>query len=246
MAIEHTNARSSSLASSTVSCSEIGNPASLSSYGYSFAQLNYQNNFFMPDLSTYSFNTLIVNKFVDLALLSSRFGNEYFNETSFSLNLSKKLFENLKLGVRINYTLMNQSLEYDSDGYIHAGLGLIYKINEIFGVALAADNFVGTLIHGIESYNPPWLFRLGGSYSPNSSFKAFIEIEKVEDRAMIYKIAAEYFLIEELPIRLGFIGTPFRPTFGTGYSWSQISVDVAVLYHLSLGLQPSLSLTYLF
>ncbi|MGL5016051.1 MAG: hypothetical protein ACRCZM_04545 [Bacteroidales bacterium] len=245
-AIDHTDARSSSLASATVSCSELGNPASLSAYEYSFAQLNYENSYFISDLSTYSFNALLVNKFVDVALITSRFGNEFFNETLFSLNLSKRLFDNLLLGVRVNYSLLNQSLENGADGSLLAGIGILYKISDKFNAAISTSNIVNVAVHGIDSQVLPWVIRIGGSYTPNNSFKAFLEVEKVKMLPLIYKIAAEYFLIEDLPLRLGFIGAPFRPTFGAGYSWSQIRVDAAVLYHLSLGIQPGLSLTYTF
>lgn len=243
---EHINARTLALAGATVAGREVGNPAALSRHEANFAQLHYENQFLLPELSTYSLNALFKNRFVDLALLTTRFGHAYFNESSASLNFSKELFQTLQLGVRLNYFYANQAIEDGSSGQLHAGMGAIYTLKDCFSIGLSADNIVSAALHGASNYALPWAFRLGVSYQLRSSFLLMGEVQKVEDQKVVVKVATEFFLIDHLPLRFGFVGTPFRPTFGTGYAWDRIKVDASVLYHLDLGFQPGLSLSYHF
>jgi hypothetical protein len=70
------------------------------------------------------------------------------------------------------------------------------------------------------------------------------EAEQDTENPLLLKTGIEFLPVENLALRFGVSGKPFKYTAGIGYTFGKITTDIGFGYHGNLGITPSLSLQF--
>lgn len=238
--------RSVAMGGTAVAISLLHNPA-LSAHSY--ALLSYENRYGVKEFSTFcgafQYNQLPFS----FGATFSRFGYSRYNETMLGVDISKKLFRFLSLGVRIHYANMVGAVDEGiSNHALTADLAATLRLSPVWTVGIVANNVFKTDI-GSAHYPLPLPFRLrvGCAVAPSESVLFAADVDYFDSLYWLFRVGMEYFLLKEMPLRLGLTTAPFQPTFGLGYHPSfNWRFDLASSYHTVLGFTPSISLQYCF
>ncbi len=231
----------------SVSLGAIDNPGGISLRSESYASLNYENRYNLKELSQITAVGVWCNRWLDAGLAVSSFGYEKYGETRFAANISKKLFSGASLGVRLNYLSLLLSDEEGCKSVLSADVGMLVSPVEKLQIGVVVQNFIRTSYRTRrDEYTVPLVLRAGANYSAAKDLKLIGEIGKEVDQPVVFKLGCEYLPLKEIPVRIGLIGAPFRPTFGIGYHISRFAFDVASVYHTVLGFHTLFSMQYKF
>lgn len=244
---EYQDARSIALSNATCSSDGLSNAASFSLPEYSYISLSYDNKYITKELSSTTFVGLYKLKFIDFSLLANYFGYEYYNKVHVSVNASKYLFDRFILGLRIGYSSFYFSSESGRSDLIDVSLGGIFKVNENLQIGLSGSNLLKARLD--KNYDPlvldlPLRLDAGLEFKVIDEMNLLFQVSKSENKDFTIHFGAEYFVSDQFPLRIGFSGAPFSPSFGTGFLFDNFDLSVAAFYNMKLGVSPSVSLKY--
>lgn len=241
------DARSAAIGFASVSLASIDNPGGISLQSESFAGLHYENPYGIKELSKATAVAAFKNRWLDAGLVVSKFGYEKYGETRFAVNFSKKLFAGTSLGIRLNYLSILLSAEEGDKSVMSADVGMLVSPVEKLRIGIEIQNVMRTSYRTLrDEYTLPLVLRAGVNYSVAKELMLISEVEKSIDQPVCFKLGCEYLPLKEIPLRIGLIGTPYRPTFGVGYRISRFVFDVASVYHTVLGFHNLFSMQYKF
>ncbi|MGL5732183.1 MAG: hypothetical protein ACRCX5_13825 [Bacteroidales bacterium] len=245
---EYQDARSIALSNAVCASDGLINAASMSLPENSYISLSYDNKYITKELSSTTFAGLYKLKFIDFSVLANYFGYEYYNKLHISINASKYLFNRFILGLRIGYSSFNFSSESGVSDLLDVSLGGIFIVNENLRIGLSGSNLLKARLD--KNYDPlslnlPFRLDAGLEFKVIDEMCLFFQVSKSEDVDFTIHFGGEYIVNEKFPLRIGFSGAPFSPSFGTGFLFDNFDLSVAALYNLKLGISPSVSLKYM-
>lgn len=239
--------RAYSMGRATAAISTVANPAGFAFERQRAASIGYVNRFALKELSSYSGCITLPAKAMDFTLYAARFGMDAYNENKISLSVTRRLTRWLALGLRINYYLRQLA---DHDKNVHAltaDLGLLIKPTDILTIGVVINNPVRKgIVKGKTDEKLTASFAVGISYQPISTLLLTTEVEKTTQGKPWFKCGAEYTPVKVLDLRLGFLGTPFTPTFGIGLNLKKLTIDAGAKWHTRLGPELMCGLGYSF
>nr|ADI17788.1 hypothetical protein [uncultured Sphingobacteriales bacterium HF0130_33B19] len=241
------DAKSSSLANTGITqngvWSNFTNQAGIAEINKFTVGLGIENSFLLSELSTKSVACAIPVKSGVFGANISYTGFELYNESKIGLAFAKKLSDNFKLAVQLDYLGI----------YTEEGTNNINKFTFEIG---AQKKLTKNLTLGAHIFNPefsyneikttPSIFKLGIGYDVNQKVLAFTEVELESEEDAKLKIAIEYKIIPQMQIRTGFYTNPNQNTFGIGYTLDKIQFDIAIKKHYILGYSPLFSISSAF
>jgi hypothetical protein len=223
------------------------NPGGISLQNESNVSLHYENDYGVKELSQVTAVGVWKNGAVDAGAVISNFGYDKYGETRFAGQLSKRLSASSSLGIRVNYFSYNISADEGHKSVLSVDVGLLVSPVEKIRMGIVVDNLIGTSYKTQrDEYSLPLTMRFGVMYQAAKDLKLESEVEKNTEEAAVFKIGCEYLPIKEIPLRIGLIGQPYRPTFGIGYRISHFAFDLASVYHIVLGFHTLFSMQYKF
>ncbi|MGL5786075.1 MAG: hypothetical protein ACRCX4_04615 [Bacteroidales bacterium] len=243
---QYENARSVSLSHATVSTYGFLNSASAVLYENSFVSATYENKYITKELSSTTIAGLYKSKFTDLAFCLNYFGYDIFNKTSISISAAKDLSEWFALGVRINYSSFYFHSESGRSNQLSADIGFLFFRNRIITAGINIGNLFR--VRTDHNYDPlklsePVHIECGLSYKTLDDLNLLFQIAKTGKQDLKLALAAEYTGIHNFPVRVGVSGMPFSPSFGVGYKYNFLAIDIASGYHIDLGFSPTVTLS---
>lgn len=252
LAIENypVGARSAGMANASVILNDVWsihhNQAGLAFLQRPVAGFFFENRFAIQELSLTSFalGYPVWNGVAGFNL--TYWGFEKFNTTKFGIAFSKKLGDKISAGIQLDYFNTYLSEEYGNKGSLLAELGI--RVEPISNFIIAAHFYNLTRVKFID-YNDerlPTIFRLGMGYNFSDKLLVSLENEKNLTDEMIIKIGFEYKFDERFYIRAGIASEPILNTFGFGYLFKNLSINMAFSRHQILGLIPHFSVDYKF
>ena len=225
----------------------IVNPGGVSLQDESNVAIHYENDYGIKELSQVTATAAWRNGILDAGVAVSNFGYDKYGETRFAGQLSKRLFAGSSFGVRFNYFSYNMSADEGTKSALSADVGLLVSPVEKIQLGIVAENLVGTSYKTQrDDYSPPLTLRFGVKYQAAKELKLVSEVEKNTEEPVVFKLGCEYLPLKEIPLRIGLIGRPYRPTFGIGYRVSHFVFDLASVYHTVLGFHTLFSMQYKF
>lgn len=220
------------------------NPAGISSYNNVSIGISYENRFLLKELGYKNAGLSFPLRAGVIGISASQFGYEHYNENVIGIALAKKFGPKLKIGLKLDYILLNFSGEYDSFSAPTFELGLQYEINENLNLGVYLFNPINVRIRSINNYMIPIIMRLGFSYFIKEDLMITSEIEENSEENFSYKFGIEYTLNNDFIIRSGFQLNSNLFTFGIGYNHKLCIIDVAGQMSQELG--PSLNCSLIF
>ena len=175
----------------------------------------------------------------------SYFGFSKFHEVKAGIAYAMLLDENLAAGVQLDYFYTHIDGFYGNAHSVAAEIGIIYKpLESIFIGTHVFNPFQSAQFGRVEKM--PMTFRFGTGYQVQDNLILTAEYEFDLDKTARFKAGLEHELIEDFYIRTGIITNPVTNSFGVGYAWDRLSLDMSFSRHIILGYSPQFSLNYSF
>jgi len=219
-----------------------GNPAGIAFLDKWQAGVTARSRFSMSELNTIGMAAALpVDEFSSIGLMASYYGFEVYNETKVGLAYARKLLPELSVGLMLDY-MGYRIPEYGTRHTLTFEAGAQAVLLQNFRIGVYVFSPVRVEVSEADYIRP--YFALGGTWEVSRSL--MIHVKAAQDIAFRPSAHAgiEYRLIDVVYLRAGISTNPVENSFGIGIIANQLRFDVAALFHPSLGLTPSLSVTY--
>ncbi len=242
-----TGARQGGMAGSGVVVSDIWssyhNQAGLADLEGFSAGLFYSNMFNLPDLKDIGFALSFPSeKYGAVGLNYSYNGNEFSNFSKFGFAYAKRLGKRITAGIQLDYLRFAQ-LNYGNSGTAVGEIGFIAEPIENFYLGAHVFNPWRAKISGTDDYISS-VFRIAGGYYFSQKVLLTVETEKDIDKSIVFRTGTEYNVTAGLFLRAGVALNPVKYSFGLGYKYKDIAVDIAYINHNTLGYYMQFGLAY--
>ena len=209
------------------------NPGGLSQIDGTHITIFYQKPFGLEDVNFGSAAASISIWKTRLNFGVTTFGNNLFNEQTFSLAFSHHYQRRIFYGVAVRYKSI--SIEnHGSSGTFGLDLGFVVPISRQLSWGFLTKNINRPNIGSDEEL--PQSFKSGLSVSPVADLIVNFEIFKDVRFPEEIRFGVEFQPIQKLALRTGTATNPSRFSAGFGVSVNQFTIDYAFFTHNDLGL----------
>ncbi len=242
-----TGARQGGMSGSGVVISDIWssfhNQAGLADLSGLSAGLFYSNMFNIPDLRETAFAiSFPTEKYGSSGLNYSYSGNSASNFSKFGFAYAKRLGKRITAGMQIDYLRFVQ-LNYGNSGTAVGEVGFIAEpLNNLY-IGAHVFNPWRAKLSGTEEYISS-IIRIGAGYYFSDKVLFTAETEKDIDKPIVFRAGTEYNIVTGLFIRAGVASEPVKYSFGIGYNYKGVKLDVAYINHDVLGYYMQFGLGY--
>lgn len=205
-----------------------------------------QRNYGFSELTDVAAVGSVPTKYGIAAFGFHRYGGDLFNETKVRLGYSNS-WNDLKVGVAINYNHISQATPYGSGGALGIDLGISAKISTGLWLAAKTTN-INQPAYSFEA-NEESLSRelaLGLSYHLDNTALFLFDVVKDVRFPVAYRGGVEMKVIDNLKGRVGVTTEPNTYSFGFGYGIDFWEVNIAFQRHETIGFSPGLDLNFFF
>jgi len=221
--------------------SSFHNQALLASFSSLSAGISYESRFNIGELGTRTAALITPAGRTSLGIIYSHFGFSQLRRETCAMACGLKLAENISAGVQIDYFLEKASGEYSNNHSVTFEGGL---------VIIPAKN----ITVGIHIFNPvpnslrrtflPSTITAGAGIKLNNELFAGFEAEMSTERKILIRTGFEYEAAGNFLLRGGFCSENSSFTFGLGYHFRSISLDMGFATHEKLGMTTSVSMIF--
>ena len=174
-----------------------------------------------------------IEKYGSVGLNYSYTGDSYSNFSKFGLAFSKRLGKRITAGIQIDY-LRAMQLNYGTDGVAVAEIGVIAEpVKNLFIAAHIFNPWMSKFTNTNERLTS--ILRLGGAYKFSEKVLFTVEGEKDITKPLVFRAATEYNIVKGLFLRVGVATNPTKYSFGIGYKYRGVALDLAYVSHDILG-----------
>ncbi|PID88029.1 MAG: hypothetical protein CSB06_02055 [Bacteroidia bacterium] len=194
----------------------------------------YANIFNESELKELGFSAAYqVEKYGTAGLDFTYSGNPFSNFMSFGFSYAKQLGKRISGGIKIDYFRHSQ-MNYGNISAFTGELGLLAEPVDHFFIGAHAFN---PWRAKFNATNEPMIstFRLGAGYFFSSRVLLTLEGEKSLEKKTILRAGTEYNVIAGLFLRAGICTQPVKYSFGLGYNYKGVSIDVTYISHQVIG-----------
>ena len=240
-------ARSSGMATASVVFTDIwastNNQAGLGYIERPTAAVYYENRLNVKSLSLQAGAFAIPVQSTVIGFNYRYFGFSKYNESKFGLAVGKRLGEKFALGVQIDYFHTHFAGDYGNYGLLCGEIGLLCEPVEHLTVGAHLFNVTKSKQKVNLDEQAPVIMRFGAGYTIQEKATISIETEKNLKMDAIFKWGLEYSPISDLFLRCGMsTGNLYQYSFGVGYGWKLMTVDISFSHHKFFGYSPHISL----
>lgn len=226
---------------STAQDAAAANPAGLTELKQAQLSAGYTNQAALPDLNLKyaSISTSIYHNILTFNI--NRYGIATYHTQSLGLSYARKL-SNLSVGFKAQ---LNQ-LTIPIYGQAHSWsftIGMQFQLTESIRIGSAICSF--NPLPPVEMTTPT-LIRLGIVYRLSDKLKGLAELDKINPQQAYLLLGLDYQIRSKLALRMGYDTGKSAYHFGFGLHQGKMFIDIASSMHLVLGLQPELSISYVF
>jgi len=172
------------------------------------------------------------------------------NDSVYTITLTKRLNDNIGIGASTKF--IKQVIDSSGGSVVAGDVGVIYNVEDRMSFGAAIRNVGDSLAIHKEAFPLPLTYSVGSAYYFDSNLNLGLDIDKEINCDTIYKFGADYFLLENINLRLGYSHTSAtyaNPgiTFGLGFNMSyKVYIDYAFVPYGDLGDTHRFSLKYVF
>jgi hypothetical protein len=208
------------------------------SYSFGF---NYENRFGIKELGTRTAGILIPAAKASIGAVYSNFGYPDFKRDMAGLACGLKLSEKIAAGLQVDYFSERTSGEYDNNQCITFETGLVASLSENIRIGFHLFNPVP---NSIRKVHQPASLTIGAGMNLSRILFAGVEAEMVTGSNLNLRTGFEYEAAKNLWLRAGFSTRNNSFSFGTGYQFGIVKMDLGFVTHETLGVTSSASLIF--
>jgi hypothetical protein len=171
-----------------------------------------------------------------------QFGSGLFKENKYALAYARRFSEKWSAGIQLDYLSQTFPENARAKGFATVEGGVLFQPTENLHLGAHVFNPVkGGFDAPGGKVEMPVVFRAGGHYRFDEMVLIAFEAEKDSQNLALLKSGIEFLPVENLTLRFGVSGKPFKYTAGVGYKTGNLSADLGFGYHGNLGITPSIS-----
>lgn len=211
------------------------------------AGLYYENRFILPETGSYGLNFAYSAKKVGVfGLAVSRFGYKLFNRNAVGIRYARNFGPYISAGVGVNYHYIFIGNGYGNASAVSAELGILGRVNKELSVSFHLVNPVRMNITRYQNEKLPMIIRFGISYNWVSKVLTSLEVDADPEQKPNVKFGIEYKPVPLFLIRGGFSSRPLAGSFGFGFDYKIMKLDLSAAYHQQLGFSPQIGMSISF
>jgi len=203
--------------------SSFRNQALLASFRSFSAAVSYESRFNIGELSTRTAATIIPAGRSSLGIIYSHFGFPHFRRETMAVASGLKLSDNIAAGIQIDYFLEKSSGEYSNTHALTFEAGLIFLPVENITVGIHLFNPVP---NSLRKTSLPSAIRTGAGIKLNKDLFAGVEAELSSESRLLLRTGLEYKVAANFLLRGGFCSENSSFTFGSGYRFRSVDLDL--------------------
>jgi hypothetical protein len=226
--------------------SGFNNPGALTGVTDMSIGLNWENSFLVNELSRVAFAFVLPVDDNALSVGYTHFGYSLYSENRLSLAYAMRLADWLSMGVQVDYFNAVQSDIYGNSNVLTFDVGLMASPADGLLFGAHVFNPANIMFSGEQNRDLPVAMRVGIGYWFSDNMLASIETETDMADYTMFKAGLEYRLLENFYLRTGVNAKPLKASFGAGWKWNNLNIDLAYSYHNVLGSSPHLGVSYAF
>lgn len=208
--------------------------------------LTYHSSYFPVNINTIALTGAAPLSFGTIGGSFEYFGNSLYTEMKLGLAYAMKLGSRASIGIQLDY-LNSSAHNYGIQHYVTFELGVLYRPIEQVSIGAHIYNPVKWTVDETSGELLPIVFNIGLSYRPFDQLTILAELEKDIIHPFNFKGGIAYEVVPSFTVRAGFNTQPTLFSFGVGYKMKNLlTIDVASNYHLDLGFNTSVSLSFEF
>ena len=224
------------------------NPAMLGYIQNAELGLQYENRYFISELSTKCVQVGLPSNFVNTGLSFSHFGYSHYHEMMLGVGFARNFSDKFAMGVQFNYYTAYFSASNSYRGALFPQVGLSVKMTPNFSLGFNAFNPFQTNIQtDLTVKRLPSVFSFGSEYYFSPEFAWRTQIDK--EVSSNYRLATgfEYLMLHNFKIKLGAYNTDYLvPCMGLGFNAGSLLFDLNCELHPLLGLNSMAAVKYRF
>ena len=179
-----------------------------------------------------------------LGMAVSQFGFSEYQRNSYHLGYGMLINAQFTLGVRITYSTIRLGENYGQRNNILAGLGMTSALNKFISIGASIHNVTQAKLSEYQDEKIPSVQQLGIKYVFSDQSHLMCEIVQSNEQPSLFKIGFSYQVTAQTFFRIGVLNTNSPFAFGLGYQYKKLQIDMATMYHTTLGHSPILSISY--
>lgn len=220
------------------------NPAGLATSKNFSAGISYENRFLLKELQSQALAVVLPLKTGVISIGAQMYGYQLYRSQKAGLGYSLKLSDKFSAGIQLNYQGVRLSSNYGSKHTVTAEAGVMGKITDDWKIGLSVFNLGRAKLAEFADDRFSTVMRLGTSYKL-SKVLFLAEVEKDLEHPLRAKGGMEYEPLKNFFFRFGAGTKPVDISFGFGYKWRFLQLDLGSAYHQQLGWSPHFSFTYI-
>ncbi|MDQ1332243.1 MAG: hypothetical protein QG576_277 [Bacteroidota bacterium] len=205
------------------------------------AGVNYENRFGISELGTRTAGMIIPVSQTSLGIVYSHFGYPDFKREMGGISCGMALSDMISAGVQVDYFSEKTSGEYDVKNTLTYEAGLLIIMSEKVRMGVHIFNPVPNSLR--RSFLPSSL-SAGAGIELSKVLYAGVETEISSGERLILRTGFEYEAFKKFWLRGGFSSENTSFTFGIGYIFKSIKLDLGFATHEKLGVTSSVSLIF--
>ena len=225
------------------SFSSINNQAAMAFVDHGAFSIFSRNQFFVDGLNQISASGIIPTKSGAFGLALNYEGFDLFNESKVGVSYGLLLAETFSIGAQITYYSLSIE-QYGSKNSISFDAALMFQAYDDLYFGAQVINPAQQELTTSSTDNLPTILKAGFGWLASNNVTISGELMQHFESDPVVNAGFEYRIIEMIAIRTGISTNPTLNSFGVGFEFKQIELDVAANYHQTLGISPALSLTY--
>lgn len=205
------------------------------------AGVNYENRFFLSELSTRSAAMAVPAGKATIAGMYSYFGYADYRRQMVAFACGLPLSDRISAGIQIDYFNEQTYGEYSAWQSVTCEAGILIEATENLFLAMQVFN---PLPNSIRKNEMPSRLKLDISGSLNAALQAGAGIEMSSGGKPCVSTGMEYKIYEGLSVRGGFRSEFTSFAFGIGYRAGPAVIDIAFCTHEKLGISSAASVIF--
>ncbi|HQB37399.1 MAG TPA: hypothetical protein PLI41_07620 [Bacteroidales bacterium] len=222
--------------------SSFSNQALLTENNSYSAGISFLSRFNIPELGTYSAGLILPAGKSTGGIMYYRFGYSEYKREKIGLACGMRMSKKISAGVQIDYVAVRTSNKYIGAQSLTFETGLLIHASENVSVGIHLFNPVPNSLR--KSFVPSSL-SAGVETELSRSLNAAAELSMSSERPLTIRLGFDYEAINKLHLRGGFSTENTSFTFGTGFTWNSVIIDLAFATHERLGITSAASLIFI-
>jgi len=228
--------------------SAFANPASIGYVQDKLLNIQYENRYFIPELSTKSIGLVLPSKLINTGLSASYFGYAEYNQMLFGIGFSRNFDKKFSIAVQFDYLTAFFSTPGRHYGAFFPQIGLNMSLSSDFHLGFSTFNpFQAVIKSEYSSMLLPSVFSIGTEYLLSPDFVIYTQLDKEISSNYRLTLGTEYSMLQFLTVKLGLYHAGYLvPCFGFQTKFSSFTFHLNEELHPLLGLVSIASLQYRF